>query len=71
MPSGPETVEELYGRLEEYGKKQLEGKKNPPKADPINQLLLKSCALVEYNGQGWLGVHPLVIDNLRELGSID
>jgi len=68
----PEDVSEddLYNRLEEYAKRQLEGKKNQPVTNAINQILLKACALVEYNTERWLGVHPLVIDNLRELGRI-
>jgi hypothetical protein len=70
-PEGVNTVDELYDRLAEYAKRQLQGEKNPPKVDTINQILLRSCALVEYNGERWYGVHPLVIDNLRELGRID
>lgn len=70
MENGPDSVEKLYNRLEEYAKKQNTGEKNPPITDPINQLLLQSAALVEYNGDGWFGVHPLVIDNLKELGRI-
>ena len=70
VPGGPESVDELYERLAEYGMKQNKGEKNPPKADPVNQILLKSCALVEYNGEGWLGVHPLVMENLKALGRI-
>jgi len=46
------------------------GDKNPPRADAVNQILLKSCALVEYNGEGWLGVHPLVMKNLKALGRL-
>lgn len=68
LPGGPETVEELYDRLEEYGSNQNKGNKNPPKTDAINQILLKACAIVEYNGEGWFGVHPLVIENLKTLG---
>jgi len=65
LPGGPESVDVLYDRLTEYGQKQLSGDKNPPRADAVNQILLKSCALVEYNGEGWLGVHPLVMENLK------
>ena len=67
----PKSVNDLYERLTEYAKKQLKGEKAPPVADPTNQVLLKSCALIEYNGQGWFGVHPLVIENLRAMGRIE
>jgi hypothetical protein len=67
---GVEKLDQLYDRLEEHAKRQLKGEKNPPQVDAINQILLRSCALVEYNGDRWYGVHPLVIDNLRELGRI-
>jgi hypothetical protein len=64
------TTPQLYDRLQEYAKKQLRGERNLPLVDEINQILLRSCALVEYNGERWYGVHPLVIDNLKALGRI-
>ncbi len=67
---GVTSVEQLYDRLTEYAKGQLAGARNAPKVDAINHILLRSCALVEYNGDRWYGVHPLVIDNLKELGRI-
>ena len=70
LPGGPESVEDLYDRLTEYAVKQQKGERTPPKADAINQILLRSCALVEYNGEGWFGVHPLVIENLKALGRL-
>jgi len=70
LPGGPESGEDLYDRLTEYAVKQLKGERPPPKADAINQILLRSCALVEYNGEGWFGVHPLVIENLKALGRL-
>jgi len=66
VPGEEVKVQNLYDRLVEYARVQLDGGKNPPRSDAVNQLLLKCCALVEYNGEGWFGVHPLVIDNLRE-----
>lgn len=69
-PEGVKSLDELYDRLAEYAARQLKGEKNPPKVDAINQILLRSSALIEYNGERWYGVHPLVIDNLRELGRI-
>ena len=71
LPGGPERVEDLYDRLAEYGRNQNKGTKNPPKTDAINQILLKACAIVEYNGEGWFGVHPLVIENLKALGRLE
>ena len=59
-------VQDLYDRLAEYARAEEQGKKNKPPTDAINQVLLKCCALVEYNGEGWFGVHPLVFDVLRE-----
>ncbi|CAN2042105.1 Orc1-like AAA ATPase domain-containing protein [Candidatus Magnetomoraceae bacterium gMMP-15] len=70
VPGGPKSVNELYDRLTEYAQDQKKGIKIQPLTDPINQILLKSCALVEYNGEGWFGVHPLIIDNLKEMGKI-
>ena len=32
------------------------------------QVLLRSCALIEYNGERWLGVHPLAWEYLQSLG---
>jgi hypothetical protein len=46
------------------------GEKQQPTSDAINQILLKTCALVEYNGEGWFGVHPLVIEGLQRLGRL-
>jgi len=68
--AGISSVNELYDRLAEYAKQQYEGKKTVPQSDPINQLLLKCCALIEYNGEGWFGVHPLIIENLDKLGRL-
>lgn len=65
---GVDKVEQLYAKLADYAKRQKEGKPCPPTGDPIVQVLLKSCALVEYNGQRWLGVHPLVVEFLKDLG---
>ena len=74
LPSAPieglKSVDQLYERLAELAQRQMKGEKNPPKVDAINQVLLKSCALIEYNGERWYGVHPLVIKNLIELGRL-
>jgi hypothetical protein len=61
------TVPELFDRLAKHAAKQLNGEQVLLENDPLNQILLKTCALVEYNGTSWHGVHPLVLDILREL----
>jgi hypothetical protein len=33
--------------------------------------LLRARAVQEFNGEGWYGVHPLVVDLLAELGKLD
>jgi hypothetical protein len=68
IPGEELKVQDLYDRLAEHARVQLKGEENPPKTDAINQVLLKCCALVEYNGKSWYGVHPLVMDILRDLG---
>ncbi len=71
FPGAPDSVEALYARLCDYAKTQRAGKKPPCNSDAVNQVLLKSCALVEYNGGGWFGVHPLVAENLVNLGRLE
>lgn len=36
--------------------------------DPVLYSLLRSRAVQEFNGEGWFGVHPLVVDTLKEHG---
>jgi hypothetical protein len=64
---GVEKVEQLYDKLVEYAQRRAEGKACQPTSDAIVQVLLQSCALVEYNGTRWLGVHPLVLEFLKGL----
>ena len=33
--------------------------------------LLKTLAVIEYNGERWCGVHPVLVDFLREKGRIN
>jgi hypothetical protein len=63
------TVSQLYDRLAEHHKNRSSTYK--PETDAINQILLKCCALVEYNGTGWYGVHPLVVELLKQQGRIN
>lgn len=39
--------------------------------DPVLYLLLRQRCALQYNGEGWIGVHPLVVDLLREFGRIE
>lgn len=65
---GLERREQLYERLRGCLIDQQNSSPCKPSGEPIDQVLLKSCALVEYNGQRWLGVHPLVQEILEEIG---
>ena len=66
----PDSVTDLYDRLTEYAREQQKGRTPVVQSDPTNQLLIKTCALVEYNGKGWLGVHPLVVEMLQDMGRL-
>lgn len=57
----------LLKRLAEINRQQAQGLTIAPQADPDIQLLLKSGALLEYNGNRWLGVHPLALRYLKNL----
>jgi hypothetical protein len=65
---GVDNVEQLFDKLVEYARLRTDPKKCSPTSEPIVQVLLQSCALVEYNGTRWLGVHPLVLELLKDLG---
>ncbi len=65
---GVEKVEQLYDKLVDYAKLRAKRKACPTTSDPAVQVLLQSCAFVEYNGKRWLGVHPLVVEFLKDLG---
>jgi hypothetical protein len=65
FPGAPKSGDELFERLAEYARKQHRGDKPKPSSDAVNQILLRSCVLVEYNGTHWLGVHPLVVEALE------
>ena len=58
----------LQEKLCEIAKKQSEKRRIIAQPDPDLQLLLMSGALLEYNGDGWLGVHPLARAYLNDLG---
>jgi len=50
----------LFKRIEEIAKHQAAGESVSAKADLEDQVLLASGAVVEYNDEAWLGVHPLI-----------
>lgn len=58
----------LQEKLAEIARKQAAKQRVIAQADPDLQLLLMSGALLEYNGDGWLGVHPLARAYLKDLG---
>lgn len=47
-----------------------EGKQATRVSDPILHSLLRVGAVQEFNGVGWLGIHPLVVDILNEQGRL-
>jgi energy-coupling factor transporter ATP-binding protein EcfA2 len=65
FPGRPQSGDELFKRLADYAREQRRGAKPLPKSDGVNQILLRSCVLVEYNGAHWLGVHPLIVEALE------
>lgn len=52
----------LYDRL-----KKLAGEPHRLDSDSVTQVLLKSQAVLEYNGDGWHGVHPLVAEHVGSM----
>ncbi len=38
--------------------------------DPVLYSLLRARAVQEFNGDGWFGVHPLVVDILKDQGHL-
>jgi len=58
----------LQEKLAAIAKKQAGKQRIIAQPDPDLQLLLMSGALLEYNGDGWLGVHPLARAYLQDLG---
>lgn len=61
----------LQKKLAEIAKKQDAGFADRSQPDRDIQILLMSGALIEYNGIGWLGVHPLARDYLRAIDMLE
>ncbi|MCP4593976.1 MAG: hypothetical protein GY842_24860, partial [bacterium] len=55
------TTEQLYQRLQD-----LASKRQRAVSDRINLLLLQAHSLLEYNGEQWHCVHPLVAEHIEE-----
>jgi hypothetical protein len=66
-PEEKKSPDPLQKRLAAIAKTRARGGEVPTQPDPDVQYLLMSGALIEYNGDSWLGVHPLAIDYLKEL----
>lgn len=58
----------LQEKLADLARRQAKKQRIIAQPDPELQLLLMSGALLEYNGDGWLGVHPLARAYLKDLG---
>ena len=66
-PEERKSPKPLQERLAAIAAARAAGHEVPTQPDPDVQYLLMSGALIEYNGDSWLGVHPLAIDYLKEL----
>lgn len=58
---GEVTTDSLWERL-----RALKGRSGRLPSDTLNLLLIQAQALVEYNGQGWHRVHPLIERHLEQ-----
>ena len=61
------SPEPLQRKLADIARKQDSGIAQRAQPDKDLQILLMSGALIEHNGIGWLGVHPLARDYLKSL----
>jgi len=61
---GQKPPDDLYDALFEAAKVQAAGDVYQPKNNQAVHILLRCCALVEYNSKRWLGVHPLAWEYL-------
>ena len=60
------TIKDKIDRLKQvYDNEQIASFTND-----VMHSLLRSRAVQEFNGRGWFGVHPLVVDILKELNSL-
>ena len=61
------SVGDLYRRLRELADRPV----RVLPADPVAMVLLKARAVLEYNGEQWFRVHPLVQELLKVMPSED
>jgi hypothetical protein len=66
-PEKNQDPKALLDKLAAIAQEQAAGRTTTSKSDPDIQLLLMSGALIEYNGDRWLGVHPLARQYLQDL----
>jgi hypothetical protein len=62
-PEGDIQPEQYFKKLKEV----YDSKTKKISADPVTMDLLNSLALLEYNEERWLNVHPLVVDIMQEM----
>ncbi len=65
-PEGDIQPEQYFHKLKEVHL----SKTKKISADPVTMDLLNSLALLEYNEERWIEVHPLVLDIMKEMGKI-
>ncbi len=58
------TIADLYKKLGEL----RAGPVRVLPSEPATMVLLKARAIMEYNGEGWFALHPLVVELLDSLG---
>lgn len=71
LGSGPFDPDEIL--YEDKAKRLVqiyEGESSAAVPDAVLYSLLRSRAVQEFNGKGWFGVHPLVVDILRTQGRL-
>ncbi len=59
------TVQDLYAKLEELRDQPVRAFP----AEPVAMVLLKAKAVLEYNGEAWFAIHPLVRELLEVMQS--
>lgn len=63
-----DAPDDLFERLAEIARRQAAGEAVYATSDSRIEVLLRSGSLIEYNGGGWLGVHPLARKFLADQG---
>lgn len=63
----PATLDPKLARLQALYERNDRAVEVP---DPVLYVLLRQRCALQYNGEGWLGVHPLVVDLLKVFGRL-